>query len=231
MRDYLGQLRYRLLELGCPAGRMRRMVSEVADHRHDLIQAGLTEGLPADDAQYVAERRLGNPLKLAERMVTARRESSWFGRHFLVTFGFLPLLVFPLLWGLFLFLGFELELGVGFGWDSHKLHLMGNDPVAFRYWSDIAYGTDYLALALVAATFCWLARRWAVSFTWMTIACFIGSAYAAISFTHVARHNYNVGISYHLQWMRALMPMLVVGVVRLNRWRLLLRARRSLAAV
>ena len=90
-------------------------MGEVSDHRDDLIEAGLAKGLSAEVAQRVAERKLGNPLELAERVVTAHRKSTWFGRHFLLTFGFLPLVAFPLLWALFLALGLWLEIGVGFG--------------------------------------------------------------------------------------------------------------------
>lgn len=227
MRDYMRQLRCRLLELGYPASRVRRMMGEVSDHRDDLIEAGLAKGLSAEVAQRVAERKLGNPLELAERVVTAHRKSTWFGRHFLLTFGFLPLVAFPLLWALFLALGLWLEIGVGFGWNKQKLHLVNENFPTFRFWAHVAYNTDYAALALAAFIFCWLARRWAVSFTWMTIACLIGSVYAAGTFTNVARHVYTVGYSNHIEWMRALMPVLVVGMWHLNHWRLLWAARRS----
>lgn len=227
MRDYLGQLRYRLIEVGCPGKQLRRIVGEVADHREDLIQAGLAEGLPAGEAQTSAERKLGSSLDLAERMAAAQRESTWFGRHFLITFGFLPLVALPLIWALLMYGLLMLGYLVLFGIDPHKLHVMGDNAVLFKQAKDWVRGSDYLALALTAGLVCWLARRWAVSFTWMTIACLVGSVYGICFYTQLARHSYILGFAPHAEWDRAFMPLLVVGILHLNRWRLLWNAKRS----
>ncbi len=100
MPEFINQLRLRLVELGCPAGRLQRMVREMADHREDLVQAATAAGLAEPAAQEQADRRLGDPKKLAENLMVALRRSSWWGRHFLVVFGFLPLLATPLALGI-----------------------------------------------------------------------------------------------------------------------------------
>ena len=45
MPDFVEPLRRRLVELGCPMAQVRRLSREVADHRDDLKQAAVSEGL------------------------------------------------------------------------------------------------------------------------------------------------------------------------------------------
>ncbi|MGA8493416.1 MAG: hypothetical protein WB711_23545, partial [Terriglobales bacterium] len=115
MPDFIEPLRRRLLELGCPIAQMRRLVREVADHREDLRQAALAEGLSGADAEARANTQLGDPLVLAEQMMVALRRSTWWGRHYVVTFGLLPLLAYPILWALFLLLQMALGFALGYG--------------------------------------------------------------------------------------------------------------------
>jgi hypothetical protein len=213
--DFIDQLRHQLVKLGCPAKQLRRLVREVAEHREDLKQAGLSEGLSEADAECRANTRLGDPFDLARNLMVTVRRSSWWGRHFLITFGFLPLLAFPLLWALFL--GLELSLGLalgGLGWDDNKLRAAFVNPVTFHHWAMFAHGADYVAIALVALLICWLARRSAVSFVWMLIACLICSIYALVSYIYVWPHGYSVGNTWgSYQWIRAAIPLLVAGMV------------------
>ena len=103
--DFIEQLRCRLVNLGCPMTRVRRLVQEVADHRVDLKQDGLSKGLSDSEAGTYADAQLGNPSNLAERLVTTLRQSNWWGRHSLMGFCLVPLLAFPALWVGFLLLG------------------------------------------------------------------------------------------------------------------------------
>lgn len=104
--DFIEQLRRRLVDLGCPITHVRRLVQEVADHREDLKQAALSEGLSESAAEIHADTLLGKPVELAERLTLALRQSSWWSRHFIIGFCLVPLLAFPLLWTLFVVLGF-----------------------------------------------------------------------------------------------------------------------------
>ncbi len=133
MPDFIEQLRGRLLKLGCPIAQIRRLAREVADHCEDLKQAGLAEGLSEADAKARADVSLGDPLVLAEQMMMAIRRSSWWGRHYIVTFGLLPVLAYPVLWCLLLAFELLLAFMLGYGWDWKKLHAAANNPVAFQH--------------------------------------------------------------------------------------------------
>jgi hypothetical protein len=87
------QLQRRLVELGCPANAVRRIVRETAEHYEDLQRAAQAQGLPPADSTARAAEQLGDPNVLAERHIEALRKSSWWGRcpHF--AFGILPLVV------------------------------------------------------------------------------------------------------------------------------------------
>jgi len=217
MRDFIGTLRLRLVELGCPITHVRRMVREVADHREDLEQAAVSEGLSGADAEARADALLGDPLVLAEHLMTALRRSSWWGRHHIVAFCLLPLLAYPILWALLLLCQMALGFALGYGWDLKKLHVAVNNPVTFYHLSMVFQCTDYVAIALVALLFCWLARRSAVSLKWMAISCAICSLAAVITYAKIGPHSFSVGFSMnnhlHMPWFRGAIPLLVAGAV------------------
>jgi hypothetical protein len=219
MPDYLGQLRRRLLQEGCPIQRIHRMVSEVANHREDLADAWRSQGLTAADAQARAERDLGEPQELAEKLAAVQRRSSWSGRHPLVAFGLLPVVGFPVLWALLLAGEFWVLCGVFFGWNTHKLHLMGNDPVYYRYGATVGYGADYVAIGLVALFFCWLARRAGASWAWLGVACLLCSVLAAFSCIHIGQHYLSFNCNLQIHWSRAAVPWIVAAACYLWYWR------------
>ena len=213
MPDFMQQLQRRLVELGCPGGKLGRMLQEVADHRDDLKQAALAEGLSGTDAEARAHLQLGNPQDLAEHLMVVLRRSSWWGRHSLLGFLVLPLLVFPVLWSLFMALLLMLEFALGYGFNSKHLQVAAQNPVIFHYWFMAFHSADYVAIALTTLFFCWLARRSAVSHTWMLIACGICSLCALWTYAFISLHNVTVGLSRTPQWVRAAIPLLVVGAV------------------
>ncbi len=213
MPDIIEQLRRQLIKLGCPIAQIRRLVREVADHHEDLKQAELAEGLSEADAEARANAQLGDPLVLAEQIMTTVRHSSWWGRHYVATFAVLPLLVFPVLWLLFLVLELLLVFTLGFGWDSNKIHAVINNPVTVHYWLMACHFMDYLAIAVATLLFCWLARRSAVKPRWMAISCAICSLVAVIAWARFEPHSISVGFSLNshldLPWIRVAIPLLV----------------------
>jgi len=220
MPDFIDQLRLRLLELGCPVGRMRRMIQEVADHREDLTEAGRSQGLSELAARAQAETRLGNPYSLAEDLMVSLRRSTWCGRHAFVTFVLLPLLLFPVFWMLVLFLGLSAEFALVFGWDYKALHAAADNPVVFHRCVWALQGADYVAVAAVFAFFCLLARRSAIGLKWIMSAGLICAVYALFIFAHVVPHNFSIGMTFKPQWTRAVIPLLLLGTVYWNRRRL-----------
>ncbi len=215
--DCIEQLRRRLVELGCPRAHVRRLVQEVADHREDLKQAALSEGLSGADAESRANAQLGDPRDLAEHLMAALRRSSWCGRHSVIAFCLLPLLVYPVLWALLLVLQMALAFALEYGWNMKKVHVAFNNPVAFHHVTNVFQCMDYVAIALVALLFCWLARRSAVKLKWMVTACAVCSVLAVISWGKLEPHSFFLGITANshldMPWIRGAVPLLVAGAV------------------
>ena len=218
MPDFIKQLRFRLLELGCPVGRTQRVVQEVADHWEDLMEAASAEGVTAPAAGAWVERRLGNPKALAEELTTTWRRATWYARHPLIAFGLLPLLMFPVCWSLALFLFLSAEFGIFFGWDNEVLRAAANDPTTFGYLAKALQGADCAALTLVVLVFCFLGYRSGVGLKWMTLGIFICAIYSLFIFMHVVPHSFFIGVTWKPQWMRAAGPLLMVSLAYWN-WR------------
>ena len=233
MPDFIEPLRRRLVELGCAIAHVRRLVQEVADHREDLKQAALSEGLSGVDAEARANGQLGDPSALAENLMVALRRSSWWGRHYVVTFGLLPLLVYPVLWALILLLQLALEFALGYGWDSKKLRAAADDPVTLQYLLMTCHFMDYLAVALATLLFCWLARRAAVSLKWMAVSCAICSLAAVITYARIEPHSFFLGFNMNshllMPWFRGAIPLLVAGTVYAFQWRTVQRFQKRVA--
>ena len=219
MRDSIEQLRLRLVELGCPASRRQRMVREVAEHREDLLCALIAEGVTPAEAEARAEERLGDPRMLAENLMESVRQSSWCGRHRVFAFGVLPMLAFPLFWATVLCLNLSLAYGFGFGWDKKRLHAAAGNPAIFPQLASVAYAADYLSIALVTVALCLLASRAAVRKGWMLLGCLICAAYSVFLYTYVSPRNYTIGLSTHPQWLRAAIPLLIIGLAQAYRVR------------
>jgi len=218
MPDFIEPLRRRLLELSCPVARARRLVREVADHREDLKQAALSEGLSEGDAEARANAQLGDPLVLAEQTMAALRQSSWWGRHFVIGFAVFPLLVVLVLWLSFLIIELSLGFALGYGWDLKKLPTADN-PVAIYHLRIAVACASYVAIALVTFFFCWLARRAAVSFKWMVTACAICALYALFTKGTITPHSFQVGVSWTPHWIEAAIPLLISGSIYILRRR------------
>ena len=227
--DFIESLRRRLVELGCPLAQARRLVQEVADHREDLKQAALAEGLSEVGAETRADVQLGDPLALAEQLLVALRRSSWWGRHCVIGFGVLPVLAVPVLWLALLFLQLSLEFTLGFGWDPEKLHAAAANPVVFRHLVIVIQCADSIAIALVALLFCWLARRAAVSFKWLVLSCVICSLYASFVYARIRPHHFMLGITWTPQWIEAAIPLLIAGAIYAFRRRTMRRFHEKVA--
>lgn len=228
--DFIDQLRRRLMDLGCPMVHMRRLVQEVADHREDSKQAALSEGISETAAEIHAETLLGDPRDLAERLVMAVRQSSWWGRHSIIGFCFLPLVAAPVLWGSLMFLGLWLEFAMGYGLNQNRLHIAIDDPGSFRHIVMVVHCVDYLAIALVTLLFCWLARRSALSLKWTLAACVSCSLSAMFSWVSIVPHSLIVGLSSTPQWIRFAIPLVIAATIHASRWRTIRSYRENVAA-
>jgi hypothetical protein len=197
------------------------VVREVADHREDLIQAAMADGLPALHAAVRADAALGSPDMLAEDLMVSIRRSSRCGRHPFVAFALLPLLTFPLFWALMMSLNLCLGFALGFGWDTKRLHSAADNPASFHHMLAVFQVADYVAIALVALLFCVLAIRSAVDQAWVLVAGIVCTVYAMFIFATLEPHQFSTGISSTPQWFHASVPLVTIGIVHLcRRWQL-----------
>jgi hypothetical protein len=229
MPDFIEPLRRRLVELGCPLAQVRRLVREVADHRDDLKQVAVSEGLSGADAEARANAQLGDPLALADELMTALRRSSWWGRHFVVGFFVVPLLAVPVLWIALLLLQLSLEFTLGFGWDPKNLHAAAGNPVVFRHLVIVIQCANSVSIASITLLFCWLARRAAVGFKWMVTACTICSLYALFVQASIKPHSFEVGVSWTPHWIDAAIPLLIAGAIYVFQRRTMRRFQEKVA--
>jgi hypothetical protein len=235
--DFISQLQCRLLELGCPLNQVRRLVGEVEDHRDDLNQAAFAEGLSGAEAEKRINERMGDPLALAEHQMVMVRRSSWLGRHSIISFCLLPVLLVPLLWVLSLAVELLLEFVFVFGCKQQELLATDKKAVQFYHLILMVNFADCLAMALVASLICWMARRLAIRPAWMLIACLICSLYGLSMWVHLKPHNFSVGFTDswppqmnfkdELQVFKAMLPLLIAGATCLLQWRTARRFRQN----
>ncbi len=182
-----------------------------------IICSARTSGSPSDTSARAFASASDSP---------SANPACW-GRHYIVTFGLLPVLAYPVLWCLLLAFELLLAFMLGYGWDWKKLHAAANNPVAFQHLLLAVHFMDYLAIALVTLLFCWLARRAMVKLKWMVISCVICSLLAVIFGVKLEPHTFSangsMGINMHsflaMPWFRATIPLLVAGATYVvQRW-------------
>lgn len=204
------QFERRLLELGCPPRGLRRCVEEVADHHEDLKRAALQEGLAEAEAEARASQLLGEPVALAQNFAVVLRQSSWFGRHRVLTFCFLP----PL--GIFA----ASIMGLGAVLGLLRLYYTGDEWNVLAAegdgWNPIALGIRtswYLAMACMTLVFCWLARHSAAGIRWALAGCAVCSLQSFFGFCRIVPHATTIGYSLSPNWHCALIPLLIGGTI------------------
>ena len=212
----------RMVELGCPPRELRRCVEEIADHHEDLKRTALEEGLAEAEAEARANQLLGEPVALAERFAAVLRQSSWFGRHRVLTFCLLP--------PAGIFAASILALGAVLGllrlyYSADEWSVVAGEGDG---WNPIALGVRsswYLALGLMTLVFCWLARRSAAGIWWALAACAVCSFQSSFGFCEIVPHATTIGYTLSPNWHGALIPLVIGAVI----YALHQRARRQLA--
>ena len=194
------------------------------------MQAALADGLAVPAAEKQVDARLGNPQALAEDLMWSWRRSTWCGRHRFIVFFLLPLLAFPIFWGLVLWFNLLLGFALGFGWDHNKVQAAADNPATFHYLVMLFHGADYMAIALVAFLFRLLAGRSAAGRNWMLLAGSICTLYSLFIYAHISPHNFTVGLAWQPQWVQAAIPLFIIGLADMNRRRQVRHALKSAAA-
>lgn len=216
--DSIRTFERRLRAAGYPAGQLRRRVRELAEHREDLKQAALEEGLSEADAEARADQRLGEPVVLAEQMVLALRQSFWWGRHRFVVFGLLPI---PMIFSASL-----LALAAAFGLvrlcvSADDWAVLADGGPGFSLLSRASRFACCLAIALTTVLFCWLARQSAAGWKWTMLACACCSLQSFFGCCRILPHSAFVGYSSTPNWFCAVIPLWVAAAAGI--WHLLQR--------
>jgi hypothetical protein len=114
----------------------------------------------------VASKRLGDVDELARALMAARRSGCWPGRHPVLSFVWLPLPLFVLLFLGLLWLG-GTALGV-LAWSENRQSLPEPDWATVRV---MFYTALALALGITASLTSWFARHSHCGFRWALIGC------------------------------------------------------------
>src|SRR5262249_22705023 len=160
-----------------------------------------------------------NPGALAEDLMVSLRQSSWCGRHRFMVFGVLPLLGFPLFWGLILCASLAAGFGLGYGWSPEELQAAADNPGNLAFFVSAIQCAGLVAIGLVTLLFSRLAGRSAAGRKWMLLAGVICAIYALFIYAHVSHHRFTVGLTWEPQWIQGAVPLLIVWLGELNRQR------------
>ncbi len=234
----IAQIERRLFELGCPAAQLRSRVLELGEHHDDLKQAALEEGLSEPDAEARADELLGEPVSLAGQISAVLRQSSWFGRHAVITFCLLPSLVLILM----AVLGFSLDALAGrLYFTAEELSVLADDGGGLALLKIVAFGTWSAMILLTVVLFCWLARRAACGLKWALLACVVCSLYSCCIGFQLHPHEFTFYCGFppallSRNWFPLITPLLVAAAVwwrhrqKLRRFPVPNRAARALSA-
>jgi hypothetical protein len=218
----IGQFERRLIELGCTETQARDKARELAEHHADLKQALVEEGLSETEADARAAAQLGEPAGLAERLACAIRQSSWWGRHPVIGFFWLPLLgVWPywvlcssILIGAVWLLGHMFEPASLVNFDT--LRGLSLDLKEFlQYSRPLNVMLNGAASVIMCMLFCRLGRRSASGLKWIIAACAVCSFSGAFTSVQIGPHSISVG-SASPNWVCAVMPWIVVSAAFLR---------------
>lgn len=205
-----GQLGRRLLQLGFPVDRVPGHLREVAEHYDDLKQAALEEGLSEEQAEARATELLGKPEVLAEQFVLALRRSSWWGRHRFLGFCLLPPIALTVAFIAAAAIVFPLASWcVAHHWLTPDGGRTGFVPLAAG-----AVTAHVFILALGTLLFCRLAQRAAAGRGWSLVVCAVCALQGGAFYFQVEPHMFSLGYSWPLNYLRALIPLVVgAGIV------------------
>ncbi|HXC99829.1 MAG TPA: hypothetical protein VN048_10845 [Verrucomicrobiae bacterium] len=222
MRDstVIAELERRLAEFGFRDARLRLRARELREHHEDLKQAALEEGMSETDAEARAEKLLGEPYALAAQISAVLRQSSWYGRHPVITFCLLPLV------------GMLLMMALGLGVDAlatrlcfraGEVSLLAETGAGMALLNTVVLGTWCGMVLLTAIFFCWLAQRTARGLIWALTACAVCSFYSCCAGIQLHPHQVTLCCGFPpalfhpdwvpLNWMPLLAPMLVAAGV------------------
>lgn len=198
---FLQQFERRAVELGCPKRKLRPKIEELDLHYDFIKRVGLKEHLSEFDAEARASKELGEPAVLGEEAAISVRRASWWGRHPIIGFILLPILMLgPALVGsvflmVMLVLAFFRPSQVQYYGEA-----LWSGSIAVkdtRHLIALLFSVYYLALTMLPLPFGWMARRSASGWKWAVVPCLICAAQAM--FLQI-RFNMRTGLTLNYFW-------------------------------
>ena len=146
MHNYFKDLTDQLIQNYFPLGYIRKTVSELRDHTHELIEKYLDEGHTRESAEILATEQIGEINILVENLITENRNNSFAGRHPIFNFFILPLILLILIPPLILVPSVFISLGWIFS--------DGPSEVILSVFSAVEYFCVYGLVVLISIRIC-----------------------------------------------------------------------------
>ena len=181
-RQWLEQVRAQLVLRKLPPRYVARLVSELSDHVTDLMEDPMC--MDACDLRE-AVRPMGAPTDIADSAANEYRKVRFAGRHPVIAFVGLPVVVLPLLWigTIMAFVLIAKLAGFGEGGEMTIEHL----PVWLgRSLATLIFGMVLVPIGLAALFFCRLARKAQIGRKWPLVACLVLGVIGGMAFFDVA---------------------------------------------
>ena len=164
---WLDQVRAKLARKNLPPLYSERLLSELSDHVTDFLEDPMSTDATKDLGGLA--RQLGVPSHIASAAVRERRQAHFGGRHPLLSFVVLPVILLPMMWAASIVAVLLVAKLLGF--ESGR----APSPVMDQWgqWTvpGVTFASLALPIALCATLMCWLARRTAVNRKWLIAGC------------------------------------------------------------
>jgi hypothetical protein len=217
---FLEQFKRRAEERTCPARKLRKQAEELELH-HDFLQHTFRkEGFSDFDAEAKASKQLGNPIALADEAADAARQASWWGRHPIIGYILLPIVLLgpalvatALLSALAIRLRFTNEQLQGL-FSSQNSSALGEAKSLLRALVVI----HYAVLMFLTLPFTWMARRSAVGLGWATVPCLICACQGMFLHASIGRGGMRLYYDDRPNWLAGLGPLLIAAAGFVRQW-------------
>lgn len=198
--SWLDYVREECVRRRLPPSYVERLLTELSDHLADFQENRMSKD--AHDLHRL-ERHLGAPHVVADSAAREYRRARFSGRHPVLTFVVLPLLVAPLLTATAAFALLILANVLGLAGEEARQRTSGDWEQ--KTMSLISQAVVLLPVVMTAIGCCWLAARSAVSWKWIAAACLLvallgGTAMVNLALPgngHQGSLTFGLGLSAH----------------------------------
>ncbi len=184
-------LHRRILQGGIAPRRARRLISELRAHYADLVEELEASGLDQTTAGQRALDQLGAQETLAKQILARPELQSWSRRWPWAIYGLTPLVLFPVLFFLTIFLMIGLV---------HALHVRGSEfhgPLVVMLWL-IRWFALYVLPILTSTWMAILATHRRVAWGWALLAIVLLSLWGAATNVDLLPHLVGAGVGWTL---------------------------------